>query len=357
VGGTRSVLLIPPPPKSGGSTIQQQQQHDDSISALATMSNPDVALRVLTAFRHMSTTFLKDGDDRSLRNFAVHPVPTNPDIPMPPAFMDKESVQLAGEALYKAFVRCQEGGVTGGEENGMNRTANAVENIHPNTSHGDDTSAELQDPATTGDDDGVDPLESPAVLEAVRKFREHLTVLQGSKATKRQKLVADAIAKELPIMRQRIVEERSQAAATAATVAAELHVPPPPPLPPPPPTFDAPRGVSNKPAWMTHGDERSDVPSDGPPNKRIKLNVADPALTFPTISPQNLVALRQYISGRIQHYLGEEEESLIAFVYNHVIQGNKSVSAVLPELTDVLDEDAPAFLQSIFDYCQELTTV
>jgi PWI domain len=332
VGGTRSVLLIPPAPKAGDAPVL------DPITALATMSNPDVALRVFTAFRYMSTTY----KDEDWQDFSVHFVPTHPDIPMPPAFMDPESVQIAGDTLYKAFKRYKDGNV--GDVNAVNSEAASTDRN------------ETTDPsAKAGDEEGLDPLESPAVLEAVRKFREHLTVLQGSKATKRQKLVADAIAKELPIMRQRIAEER---AAAMVSQVPPMFVPPPPPpavgIPVPPLMLNAPRGVSNQPAWMTKKEDSNTQPAgDEPPAKKVKLDVSNPLLSFPSIPPQQTSALRQFISDRIKHYLGEEEASLIDFVYNHVVQGNKTVSALIPELTDVLDEDATPFLESIYDYCHE----
>jgi PWI domain len=335
VGGTRSVLLIPPAPKTGDAPVLEP------ITALASMSNPDVALRVFTAFRYMSTTYKND----EWRGFSVHFVPTHPDIPMPPAFMDPESVQIAGESLYKAFQRYKDGNVD--ELNVVNSETTST-----------DRNETLDPPAKADDQEGLDPLESPVVLEAVRKFREHLTVLQGSKATKRQKLVADAIAKELPLLRQRIAEER--AAAVVSQAPAMLVPPPPPPavgIPVPPMVFNAPRGVSNQPAWMTTKEAGHAQPAGvEPPAKKVKMDLSNPLLLFPPIAPQQASPLRQFISDRIKHFLGEEEVSLIDFVYNHVVQGNKTVAALLPELTDVLDEDATPFLQSIYDYCHQLTS-
>ena len=51
-----------------------------------------------------------------------------------------------------------------------------------------------------------------------------------------------------------------------------------------------------------------------------------------------------------------EEVSLIDFVYNNVVQqSQKTVTSLLPELIEVLDEDAIPFLQSIYDFSQQLT--
>ena len=120
VGGTRSVLLLPPPPKTMDGRVRNENDNSlsidwkktETITALATMTNPDVAIRVLSAFRYMVSTYLKDHDDDSIRNFNVHPVvPNNPDIPMPPIMiMDQDIVTTTGEAMYHSLLRCRDGG-------------------------------------------------------------------------------------------------------------------------------------------------------------------------------------------------------------------------------------------------------
>jgi hypothetical protein len=402
VGGTRSVLLLPPPPKTMDGRVRNENDNSlsidwkktESITALATMTNPDIAIRVLSAFRYMVSTYLKDHEDEHIRNFNVHPVPNNPDIPMPPIMMmDQDIVTTTGEAMYHALLRCRDGGDSSSDIGTTLSNNNTDNNNGGTTNNGNHDNMTDRDVGTNGDDtagiddEGVDPLESPAVLEAVRKFREHLATLQGSKATKRQQLVSDAIAKELPIMRQKMAVERA-ASSLSSSAAAAAPVPmvlpsglpqPPPPLPPPhivagmhlppppPPVFppsslidQGPRGVSNQPAWMTQQQQQQAVADNNePPMKRSKVDVTDPTLVFPSISPDKVTALRQYISNQIQHYLGEAEETLMTFVLDRIATpttGSKSgVAALLPELTEVFDDDAIAFLQSIYEYSQQLS--
>jgi hypothetical protein len=430
VGGTRSVLLLPPPPKTMDGRIRNENDNslsidwkksDGNITALATMTNPDVAIRVLSAFRYMATKYFHKSHeeeekvvDESLRKFHVHPVPNNPDVPMPPIMMmDPDIVTTTGEAMYSALLRFRDGGDT--SEMGPNLTTNtdssSTNNNNGNNHNYGNVGTTNDDTMGNADEEGIDPLESPAVLEAVRKFREHLATLQGSKATKRQQLVADAIAKELPIMRQKMAQERAATATAAATTlpvpgglllppppllplpppstvpGMMMHLPPPPPPPPPPippvipPVSSSlssnidftPRGVSNQPAWMTQQQQQQQQHHQGnttnleePPMKRIKVDVTDPTLLFPTItSDDKIAALRQYISQQIQHYIGEADETLIAFVLKHIVvttnnstqlhTNNSTVAALLPELKEVFDDDAIAFLQSIYEYSQQLS--
>lgn len=342
------------------------------------MSHADGALKVLTAFRQMaqrdellgSTAATTAASSSELASFAAHAVPVNPDVPMlPPAILDAETVQVLGDNLYQAF-----------ENHRLGKTNNTASGAHTRaaTNHSagaadasdllGNTAAAASTAAAVGvgvdDDDEVDPLEAPAVLDAVRKFREQLTVQQGGKAVKRQQLVADVLAKMLPVVRQRVQEERERGTAPALLLPPPPPPPPsglllPPPPPPQPPTLDAPRGVSNKPAWMTQQEQlqqqqQQQQLSEEPPTKRRKtVDVTDPAVVFPVMPEGSVAALRLFIAGRIQHYLGEEEATLIDFVSTRV-RARQSVAALAPELSDVLAEDAPAFLQSVYEHCQLL---
>ena len=236
------------------------------------MSHADAALKVITAFRHFHQK-LKDetGNDdtteqeqsSSYLTFAAHAVPSNPDIPLPPALMDRETVTVLGTKLYEAFQEARE---TGGKETEAMMVSSANRNSNNNNNAGTSTTITDENKNVTDtttvdagddvmmDDDGADPLTSPAVLEAVRQFREQLTVQQGSKAVRRQQLVQEALERALPTVRQRVREERQRGAA-----AADSAPPPPPPgaAPlPPPPAAEGPRGVSNKPAWMTQQEQQ-----------------------------------------------------------------------------------------------------
>jgi hypothetical protein len=132
------------------------------------------------------------------------------------------------------------------------------------------------------------------------------------------------------------------------------------------------RGVSNLPAWMTkdnpeaaeqaraHHHQAADAappPSssqggpfqpEGPPRKRPKMD-----LTFGRSpseenfsAPQDLQELRSFIASQIRELLGEEETTLIDFCFKHVVE-KKSIASLQEELQVVLEEDAPAFVESL----------
>lgn len=335
-GSARSVLLVPPPIDSEKTSVDASSQ--TSITALVTLAHSDAALKVLTAFRYFSMK-LKDTE---FAEFSAYAVPTNPDVPMPPAVLDIETVTALGDSLYKSFQRYREGG-SGAADNKV-----VLNNNIDTESFNQDTIPEAPQGA---DDDDIDPLNAPAVLEAVRKFREQLSVQQGSKAVRRQQLVKEAIAKILPVIRQRVKEERERVSqapppALPQPSGGEFQLPPPPPH-----SLDAPRGVSNKPAWMTQQEQQQ---TDNEPRmKRLKVDLTNPDIFFPSIPKSSLIALRQFIAANIQHYLGEEEATLIDFVNQYVMSG-KAVSALLPELSEVLDDDAGAFLQAVYERSQQL---
>lgn len=64
--------------------------------------------------------------------------------------------------------------------------------------------------------------------------------------------------------------------------------------------------------------------------------------------------LRVFVVAQIQHFLGEEEDSFIDFICQQVQTPGKTPEQVLPDLQDVLEEDAPIFLESLWRKVQEL---
>lgn len=405
VGNVRSVLYLPPPSSSSPSTdaknTNETPTDGDSVAgaggggtALVTLSHADVATKVLCAVRHATTT--TTGSRSALTGMTACAVPpVTPDIPLPPAVVTDGAA--AGEALEAALERYGRSTSTATNPNGTNTHPSSETHRETtlNKINNDDTAATTTLGGGDGDDgdgDEVDPLEAPAVLEAVRQFRDQLTVMQGSKAVARQQAVAEAIAKALPRVRLLLQQQQQHhgiqqqqeynSSVGSATTTTGSHIPPgvggPPPmdpsLPPPPPTAAAaaagPRGVSNKPAWMTKRDQEQQQQGQStggdasatvePALKKVKptlddANAAafvwktDPSVRFPAVA--NVEALRTYIAHRTATFLGEEEDTLIDFVRDRVVQSTMLVVELLPELTDVLDEDAPAFLQSIYEYC------
>jgi hypothetical protein len=359
-GGVRSIVMVPPPPilKPGETlkTIGSPSHEKVRISALLTMSHADAALKVITAFRHFQQKLKDGGQDEEYLNFTAHSVPTNPDIPLPPAVMDKETVTVLGDKLYEAFQQLKEGKETDQQASVNLTTVNDNSNTAKTISM-DENSSNIRSSSTAedGGDEGDDPLTTPTILEAVRKFREQLSLQQGSKAIRRQQLVKEAIEKALPVVRQRLQEER--AATSEMPVIPGLPPPPdaglPLPPPPPPPAVDGPRGVSNKPAWMTQQQQAQDT-TEEPHAKKIKLDLSDSTIVFSAVRAESVDILRAFVAEKIRQYLGQEEADLIDFVHKHVLE-QKSVSALQSDLADVLEEDAPAFLQAIYEKSQELS--
>ena len=368
-GGVRSIVMVPPPPilKPGETLVVPQIDSISSssdekvrISALLTMSHADAALKVITAFRHFHQKLKDEGQDDEYLNFTAHAVPTNPDIPLPPAVMDKETVTVLGDKLYEAFQQLKDGKETD-QQASVNLSTVNDNSSNANTISMDANSSNVRSSSTAedGGDEGDDPLTTPTILEAVRKFREQLSLQQGSKAVRRQQLVKEAIEKALPVVRQRLQEERAATSAVPVIPVlppppdAGLPLPPPPPPPMAPPTAAGPRGVSNKPAWMTQQQQTQDTTVE-PQAKKVKLDLSDSTIVFSAVRAESVGTFRTFVAEKIRQYLGQEEADLIDFVHKHVLE-QKSVSALQSDLADVLDEDAPAFLQAIYEKSQELS--
>ena len=70
----------------------------------------------------------------------------------------------------------------------------------------------------------------------------------------------------------------------------------------------------------------------------------EPAAKKPRVEHTDI---REWISQEIQQLMGVPEASLVDFIYKHVSDKSKAIQDLLPELQDVLDEDAPAFLDKL----------
>lgn len=102
-------------------------------------------------------------------------------------------------------------------------------------------------------DEEADPLNAPAVLEAVAVFKKKLEELQSSNKTKRAEFVTRRLKEEIAKAKKRLLEKKRLEEEQKRRE--EFPPPPPPPLPmglPPPGMQDSgQRGVSNLPSWMT----------------------------------------------------------------------------------------------------------
>ncbi|MEM1010100.1 MAG: hypothetical protein AAGJ35_13980, partial [Myxococcota bacterium] len=230
----------------------------------------------------------------------AHLVPATPDIAMI-AELPAVPGALVGQ-LSKMYLEC---------EKGTYKKQEAVAS----------TTTPAAPAAPVEGDEDEDPLETPVVLEAVKAFRRKLETSETVNQRKRKQVVQQRL-KEL--------KERWK------------QGPPPPPAagpPPPPAPIPLPPPPSGLPPPLPPVDLKRLLPP--PPvqsessNKKAKLD--------PTVME---TALRAYISERIQHYLGEEEVSLIDFCSKHMLE-NKPMGELLKELEGVLEEDAKAFCKGL----------
>ena len=110
--------------------------------------------------------------------------------------------------------------------------------------------------------------------------------------------------------------------------------------------------------------ESTDDDNDNRDSKRAKtVPPMDPTASFPALSPPGTDAdattaaaatlLRTFIANQIKHYMGEEEVTLIDFLYQQVMS-RVTVSKLLEELQPVLEEDAPVFAQELWNKVHEL---
>ena len=333
-GSVRSILFVPP---SSGPNDVVKKIEGHTITALLTLPHSEAALRVVAVLKQ----FAKDVADEIA--FQAHLVPTNPGIPLPPAMMDQNSVEILVAKLKESFESVKKGETVSTE-------VSVVPSEQPESVSNQDQDI---------DDEEADPLKAPEVLRHVQEFRAKLEQQQGTKAVRRKEMVMQKLERMLPEVRQRMKEESERAPGMHGS-----GILPPPPfapgnlplpgagaLPPPPP--GAPRAVSNLPAWMTkqmneESNTSTNTGSSEPPSKRFK-----PDDSFPFIPVPSHATLRDFIASQIRNFLGEEEATLIDFIFHHVTS-QKTVEGLLPELKDVLDEDANACLQAVFEKSHEL---
>ena len=65
--------------------------------------------------------------------------------------------------------------------------------------------------------------------------------------------------------------------------------------------------------------------------------------------------LKEWIAKEIQQLLGEPEASLVDFIYDHATKhADRPMADLRPELQDVLEEDAPAFLDKLQEQVNQL---
>lgn len=326
-----------------------QKNEDDELppgakfSVLITMSHPDGAIKFLGSFKQFTSRL----DDR-YNQIQAYMVPASPDIPLPPPLLDEETQKVLGEKLWQNFV--------GLESPDSKDTQEETQKLDVD---------KLAAAAGGGNYDAdEDPLNAPQVLEAVKEFRRKLDKTQSFQKKKRMELVAQKLAEMRPRVKALMEEEKRRPPAAVPPPPLPGGPPPLPPGVPPPPAAGLPpppmgegptgaigdsgkRGRSNLPAWMTQQQAGGE-----PASKKAKTGEAHPA-SFPPLPPSNHPQLRDYLSQQVRESLGEEEATLIDFLYNHIIQCKPTVD-LLQELQMVLEEEATGFLESLWKKIYEL---
>ena len=335
-------------------------------TVLVNMLNPDQALKVVASFQHFGGQL-----DERYKDIRCYMVPSSPDIPLPPPLIDETSKTVLGDKLWNNFVGLE----TAHLEKEQYATTSSKEagegesNKNSNNESGK-TEPKLLDAdkvaAAAGGayDADEDPLNAPQVLEAVKEFRRTLDLTHGSQKTQRMDLVAKKLKELRPKIRAQVRAERHQPQQQQR----QHQAAPPPPLPsggpplplglPPPPSASADsgkRGRSNLPAWMTQQQQQQQTSNnDEPSAKKQKTSNESYPSHFPSTLPQaSHSLLRQFLANQVKESMGEEEATLIDFLYTHILQG-KATSELLQELQAVLEEEADGFLKAVWAKVQEI---
>lgn len=350
----------------------------DTNMALVTMMHGDGALKLVCAVQYLSELYK---DSPEIAKLQAQLVPASPDIPMPPPELDENITKNVGEDLWKLWGTIKEAVSKEGEGGTKDTTATtatstATEQTTTTTTTTALDSSKVAAAAGGAYDEDADPLNAPAVLELVKKFRSQLLQNQAQQRAERKRVVAEKIQEMLPLVKERM--ERMP----PGGLPPPLPPPPgglPPPIPPvggvlpppiPPGSLPPPPGSLPPPPVPLTGvppiapplpppppagaippppppTEPTPLSVDEPPTKRAKLTHETAVDTNFVILPESLHGtLRAFIASQIKELLGEEEATLIDFIFKHVVEG-KSYAALQEELAVVLEEDAPAFVETL----------
>ena len=56
----------------------------------------------------------------------------------------------------------------------------------------------------------------------------------------------------------------------------------------------------------------------------------------------------------MQDYVGEADDALLDFIMQHISNPTVKIESYMAELQEVLEDDAPKFMQELLDYAQSL---
>lgn len=378
---------------------EQDSQNDDKkqestapkkVTALVTLSHPDVAVKFVASFKEFSRRL----DDR-YNAMQAYMVPSSPDVPLPPPILDAEASNVLGEKLWNNFVSLEgadepDGNARnkmGGYIHKLEEVDNGGETINGDHIDGEDIRIDVTKVAAAAGgafDPDEDPLSAPHVLEAVKAFRRKLAETQTTDQKRRIEIVARKLDEMRPKIQAIVKQEKLQQRQPQPPPLPPGGLPlpnmdpssaPPPPvgLPPPPPTGLPPplsnsapggdgdsrsdsgkRGRSNLPAWMTAQQQAaSETESRDPPSKKQKTGVKYPTNFPPTLPQSTHAPLKQFLTKKVEESLGEADNTLIDFLYGHIL-GGKETSQLLEEIQVVLEEEAYEFLDAVWAKVHEL---
>ena len=287
-----------------------------SSMALVTMMHGDGAWKLVHTI----------GALKGVSDLKAHMVPASPDIPLPPIVLDDLVAKPLQEQMLASFENFKNGNIEKHKEQ------------EPPVALLLDTQKVAAAAGGHNYDEDADPLNAPAVLQAVKDFRTSLQKTSTVQHSRRMALVQERLEKAVHALQN---PAPPPLPTTTGVPPLTTGLPPPPPLPPPPQptpttteTDSGKRGQSNLPAWMTTAQQQQ------PPAKKAKRAI-DPIL------------LRDYVAKQIMHYMGVEEATLIDFCVKHVLE-EKPLEGLTQELQPVLEEDTGAFVSALQTKMKEL---
>ena len=316
-----------------------------TLSALVHLTHPDAAVRFLAAFKHFKTL---DSDYESFKAFWV---PTNqPDLPLPP--LQSASATDDGAKLHVNLLQLRDDPVD--EEAPAAKPKEEKSAVEP----------------TVGYDDDVDPLSIPEVAAAVKEFRRKLEEQQGSKAVRRKELVQSKLEAMLPVIRERMQQERASGGppppgfVPAGGMPPPGNMPPPPPppgavLPPPPPpgaVLPPPPPPGALPPPPPPGLDPPPPPPPGavPPPATDATNDEPPAKKAKTVQKFTVPitdAVRATVLALVEEHLGAPDEAFRDHCLEQIRQ-EKTTEEMVEQVQEVLEDEAPVFVQALWQKVQ-----